>query len=164
MQIPENKEQYVSASPSAGGMKLSARLWLCEIEGDSKTTLRLPSTQPPLLPQKIHIDWNVFWCRETDTCAAWVRAAAQIVHVVMQIFPSQFCCQLLLMKREHLCIDRIFLGLRQIWSDMNTFVPLTVVDVSLDVRSHVWRVLHFVFIGGSKEKWPRQCHILGDRK
>lgn len=38
MQIPENKEWYVYTSLSAGGMKLSARLWLCEIEGDSKPT------------------------------------------------------------------------------------------------------------------------------
>lgn len=65
--------------------------------------LHLPHPAPPVLPQRIHTDFqhflmrasHVIWHEDTDSCDARVKAVTQIVHVVMEITPPHFCCQIL---------------------------------------------------------------------
>lgn len=177
MQIPENKEWYVYTSLSAGGMKLSARLWLCEIEGDSEPTwlwICHPHS-PHRSLRKSELTLKFFWCALHTRRNGHLRCLIESLNTkCARRYGDHFSTFPAVERkgRKMLCvcvyIYAIFLELDKYANKMATNLlgnknQRYTDETSLVVFSPLWHVLHVccLYVGGRKNGRGNLTFLVG---
>lgn len=180
MQIPENKEWYVYTSLSAGGMKLSARLWLCEIEGDSEPT-RLWICHPHSPRRSLReseLTLKFFWCAlhtrrnghlpcliesPNTTCARRYGDHSSTFPAVERKGSKDALsvCVCVYMQFSSSWTNPLIKWQQISWGKKKPAVHWW--DISGCIFSPLACTSRWLFICRRKEEWPRESNILGGR-